>query len=1068
MFDVDKLYTYMYATKEIIVDKEKSKEFKAKLKEYYTKDQIEARNQFGDIVNILNSDIELTEDQESMLIDTLNSIKEAHNDIKEIKSWLKNNIKIVKDEEKSLFNDLLDIHLAVFKNGSDDLYRLIMAPNGFGQLKTGKTTGLGFDIERLKDNANKNRLNYLSPEYQQMKFLNGTSGKQGVGIFSSLSMFNSITQGKELRYVNKSSDSDRSVFSVTFGNEKSNGELGLLKTINGKYFTSKVIEAFQSASVDNEKEQILYKLNINKYTAPVINALAVLGFDEETICYFINQPIIEYYTEFMASKDSSLNDFDPDAGANVFDKIENFIIGKYNITDIDNSLNNSGVDVLKEQIATKEQNRSKSFWEKQLGLLRKFEEINEVGNSVQALMQTVNAESKGLGKTLFGSLSREDKINDIDDVTERYNSGKSATGIINAGRILYEFNEDGEYTTNEFNGKITDSLNGFVAEYGTKILNNIGSQIFPYRKKPINDIFDYLRELLGKKGSSISQDEDFMGKTFTAMKSYLFSNTNLYGDKVDLKAERKRLFLGEYKLLDPNNPNGEAILVNPSLADTIEALKNENIGKSNMLLRMLTVDKRMTSSAVKLVKYNAASGQNADESEIHQAFIALFRENVPLEYKIGDKINKINSRDLALDLIKYTYLSGGSQEAIQFTRYIPIDVLEYIGFGDRINTIAKNISLSHFGTSVEKNSIKNSNFVEQYLQHNPSKVPVKIKGKLNKGNKDLKNVQIKDGIVWKFTPNFTVDTTKGSADYMLGQKYVVGMTDNMKYLIYKFNGTEFVNIPTLGTFGMSEYDFNLPSGEVAQSVITSRNITPLNENKPSDISNKLSQQVKQEELDVTKEYDLYKNSLDNENQIKGILELISKNGNEANSRIAKKLLENTHLLNSISDYNLSYGDVGRSSGRHNMYDKTITISNIKNKFKSKDKLENTLVHEIVHAYTVRTLRLIFDDKFKSENIEEFENLDPKIIESARRIRSIRRALVYKAKSSSKELSDKLKDIEAWWANNKTTKLTEEHKFAYSLSDDFEFVSMALTDSSFRSEIDKLDSISDNNSTLKKL
>ena len=152
------------------------------------------------------------------------------------------------------------------------------------------------------------------------KFLNGTSGKMGVGVFSSLSMLNAISQGKGLKYVNVDENGHDS-FSVVFGNIKSTGKLGELKTLDGKTYISKVIEAFQSASVDNEKEQILYKLNINKQTVSVINALAMLGFDEEVISYFINQPIIEEYVRRAAEKDSSLNKFQESLGGDLFSQI---------------------------------------------------------------------------------------------------------------------------------------------------------------------------------------------------------------------------------------------------------------------------------------------------------------------------------------------------------------------------------------------------------------------------------------------------------------------------------------------------------------------------------------------------------------------------------------------------------------------------------------------------------------------------------------------------------------------------------------------------------------------------
>lgn len=102
--------------------------------------------------------------------------------------------KIVLDNngDSKLYNDLLDIHLSVFNNNNHELYSLILAPNGFGKLKIDKSTGLSFDIEAIKQKANglKGTTNYLSPQYQMTKFLNGTSGKMGcLGYGTKVLMF---------------------------------------------------------------------------------------------------------------------------------------------------------------------------------------------------------------------------------------------------------------------------------------------------------------------------------------------------------------------------------------------------------------------------------------------------------------------------------------------------------------------------------------------------------------------------------------------------------------------------------------------------------------------------------------------------------------------------------------------------------------------------------------------------------------------------------------------------------------------------------------------------------------
>src|SRR5690606_12682449 len=62
---------------------------------------------------------------------------------------------------------------------------------------------------------------------------------------------------------------------------------------------SNVIMYLQSAAVDNSKEQILGKLNINDQTMNVASVMAMLGLPEDFIGYFMTQPIIKEYVAIM-------------------------------------------------------------------------------------------------------------------------------------------------------------------------------------------------------------------------------------------------------------------------------------------------------------------------------------------------------------------------------------------------------------------------------------------------------------------------------------------------------------------------------------------------------------------------------------------------------------------------------------------------------------------------------------------------------------------------------------------------------------------------------------------------
>jgi len=656
-------------------------------------------------------------------------------------------------------------------------------------------------------------------------------------------------------------------------------------------------------------------------------------------------------------------------------------------------------------------------------------------------MQTVNAESKGLGKTLFGSLDRADKINSIDDVTNRYGV-KSTTGILNAGRILYQTDDKGKYILDDNGDKTTDSMNGFVAEFGTETLNDVGVQVFPYDNKTIKSLFEYAQKIFDRTGGSITSNEEFNSKIFTAMKSYLFSNTNLFGGGFDIEQTRKDLFLGTHKEVAP----GIYEVDKPSLPDIIAALKlvEGGIASKNLLIKSLIPDLRQSSTKFKLLKYTASTGQNLDESELHQAFISLFKEDVPLDYKIGDIIETIQSRKLAEDLIKYVYLSGGIQEAIQFTRYIPLEVLDYIGFSDKLKSITEGFMPSIFGVVLKDGSIQSSNVIEQIIQHNPKMIPVKIKGKLTlnvkenekNGLTDVQSVKNADGVnvIVRFKPIVSKDINESTGEYMINQPYLVGKFDDSKdYLIYKLNNGYYEHIPSLGDFGVDEYNFNLPAGETAKSVISSRNLV---DNKLANIN---SNSTKIESTEKVKEAYVLKNKT-----IANVLDAIteSEDTSDYHKAIVNELKRNSHLLSTLNDVSLTYDKI-QSAGlfnpdKGNRYIK-ISNANFPNTnqkiIANKDDLNKTILHEILHAYTLSTIKSI-----ESGNIE---GIPTKVLEAYRRIDTIRRATKYKLKNNDK-LKEAFEKVAKFKSNsNKSEVFSHYDMMAYGLSTNEEFVTVAF-------------------------
>jgi hypothetical protein len=193
------------------------------------------------------------------------------------------------------------------------------------------------------------------------------------------------------------------------------------------------------------------------------------------------------------------------------------------------------------------------------------------------------------------------------------------------------------------------------------------------------------------------------------MKSYIFTKPELFGI-MNSSEMRKQLFL------DSNT--------NISTASYVSALQKTPYGKTNPFLGRLAanVQKNGTPS---LIKYNAASGVNLDESDIYQGFVEMLLDNRDIETEINGKIHNINTRQLAIDLIYYSYLSGGIQQAIEFVKYIPVDLLEKLGFSKKLLDLDFNNTETLDVYTLETDA---TGFVQQWMQHNPGRAPIKLVG----------------------------------------------------------------------------------------------------------------------------------------------------------------------------------------------------------------------------------------------------------------------------------------------------------------------------------------------------
>src|SRR5690606_3417068 len=136
-----------------------------------------------------------------------------------------------------------------------------------------------------------------------------TAGKMGTAQFSLFSTFFKAAQDANL------SITDGFTVKNSKGEVITLNSLSSLNNIEG-YKKSDVIMYLQSAAVDNAKEQILGKTNINDYTMGVAGTMAMLGYPEDFIGYFLSQPILN---EFVSRVSSSNNIIDGQVDIEIID-----------------------------------------------------------------------------------------------------------------------------------------------------------------------------------------------------------------------------------------------------------------------------------------------------------------------------------------------------------------------------------------------------------------------------------------------------------------------------------------------------------------------------------------------------------------------------------------------------------------------------------------------------------------------------------------------------------------------------------------------------------------------------
>lgn len=846
-----------------------------------------------------------------------------------------------KIEQKLYENELVKIHSAVLSNPSTQVQKKINKVLSMDFAK-GQAQLIQNQIEGAVDNT---YFTMLSDTYQKEKMYLGASGKLGIGVYSNYVVFHSMIQqsDKPIQLLQFDEDGNKVPLEVQIGTQKSNGLLGRNQSLAPGKLKRSVAEIFaerQNTATDNEKEQIMGRVNVNELTINVDSLLSGLGFDKDTLdngtevsipYLLLSQPVIKEYVEEIRKTQSNTTEFDSAAK----DKVIAQLKSKYEVEqEYDTSKTAS---LLTGQMLFNNLTQPNKII--QLQVLDTFLMLDDYAKSIGLLQNKLNINRSGLGKSFFETI---DKYYGIQNIIESNENNKKGIIVKNASNLVGDFVQKNEDLTSDAEQGLLNDGYIELGEFYIKPNNPVGSMLvnsvqagyelwkdyFPYNDRNIKLVTDEILSMTSDESTSSQKVIEIQQNIFKEMKKYLVSSQKLGLFDNGPQKERNRFFI------DSDTNTSLASYLRDVLSSQSDMARKLN---SNKLLSRFEfqVNKNGTPS---LIKFDNTKGENFDEDYLYIALIELMDQNKKLPDYNG---NPYSTRQLAQDLIAYSYLEGGIQEAIQFAKYVPISYLNLLPFAgisrEWNNKYRPGIFKNILGLNASGDYV--SRFTRQYLQHNPQRL-FKVDSENQIMNADYNGVT--SGKLSQLT-SFEIDDSQldnVQAAKLNDAQFVTVYNPEIKkglkkFQVYERIGNKYQRISTLGVFGMTEYSIReddvktnvndyYKSKEPVKKVAVTKDTT-------TDIFG-LKTNTLQEIVDNISNYDFSKY-----HHLKPI---------------AKSLLPflDNNVTIEVADILNSNGErIAR--GRYSTKENKITIDSYYHNTASNEDLAKTVLHELIHSLT---------------------------------------------------------------------------------------------------------------------
>ena len=903
---------------------------------------------------------------------------------------------------KMFENVLIDVYKSVYSTTDNEMQKKINKILSFEKA----TQVANLMEERLNSTADETYFSSYSDNYQRGQMKLGADGQFGTGGHSNAVTFEAqlerLFANKTPVEILKANVYDGKIFYegakyITVGNQTSNGILGSGITLDEERSVGDVHTENQNSSVDNIKAQIMGKRNENQYTLNVLVQLTNRGFDLSPFfavklkdgnlqrfktqgekndfisknsnlvkqdynnlqisSLFINQPIIRKYVELMEqSKSITYVNKKGDLNKEILEQLlyefggtyepvkkENGEISAFNFMkegDYDIASSKMTADVLYDNLINDDTNKTWSS-EIQLAVLQKFHVLNEEAKELNQFQQLINLSTSGLGMSYFDVLERIKMLDEI---------GKNKS-FKNIKHLVGDFKSESEIMPLEIRALIKQGYELLGENYikattteGTTLINSVKtaqdimSTMFPYEEDIIQTT---IKKIIKERKLTKNAKNKIRYKVISYLKDFINSQENIGFFEGDVNSERARLFMDT--------------ATNTSLGTYLKLLKNSKYKNvfQNELLKSLSFTKVLGGDTPAVILHVNDYASNFDKTDKYTSFMELLQDDTTdLGVYNGEQMTP---RKLAQDLASYAYLSNTENGAIGFKDFVNIEYLNLIGVAKNL----RNFSLQYANTET---------FIKQYYQHEPQealKFTFKFKDFQNLNEKafEIQQKYLNLELAGKEIPQ------KVYNEFYKALTYFDFVSDNFESSYYSFKDDTIKNtdnnwrlfvindigqgkkIPTLGAFGVNEFDANNPNQR-----------SMINPETGADIYDSKTVEKLQKPVNVA-------SILGKENTIESLFEQIAKSRNTKYAEFAKTLMPfvdtNTKVI--IGEYIKKDGKVAKTGiylvGSNEIYIHPNILSNLDVPLEEiYNVMEEVLLEEMIHSLVAKNI-----NKFGTES-----------------------------------------------------------------------------------------------------